>query len=292
MLNTAIKAAKEAGYFLNSNFRTIEADLPSSHNHESRSSVSTHYDNISNEIIIDRILKSSVEHNIPVVIYSEESGYAKYDVHNNIRKRITISEKDFFEYGGTKWVIDPVCGSIPYARGVADFIISLAILKEREVITGVVYDPVQNEMFYGEKGKGAYLNGAKVCFSNTSNFSNSYISIEHKLFRTSPPKKIKQLVSEIQRIRVAGTCALEMAYVACGRLDAVIKLNQPVYDYAAGMLIVNEANVNSGGMYSIRKFEKLPERINNRPLSFICGNKKIAHKLSMNLKDWDFDIDV
>jgi len=285
MLNTAITAAKKAGHYLKSNFREDKIVLSDLGGSDSRSGVSSQHDVESDKIIIEQILNNTPPNQNSVVIYSEESEFVQYSRVNDKWEHKRLTPIEYFGYRGKKWTIDPLCGSIPYARGVADFIVSIALIEDNEITLGVVYDPIQDELFHAQKGQGAYLNNTPISYSNTSTLNKSYISIEHKFFRLAPAKPLQKLVCDIQRIRVAGTCALEMVYVACGRLDAMIKLNQPLYDYAAGLLIANEAT-NNGGIYGIKNLTKHYGKIDEKPLSFVCANSKIVDELYVQIKDW------
>ena len=248
----------------------------------------------SDKIIINHIVKSCVKDNFDkdILIYSEESGYARYSFQNNHIDKTQITSEEFFQKDCFKWVIDPLCGSIPYSRGIADFIVSIALLKTNEIILGVVYDPVQDELFYASKNKGAFLNNQKILPSHINSLSNAYISVEHKVFRVAPPHELKTFISTIQRLRVAGTCGLEMAYVACGRLDAVVKLNQPLYDYAAGLIIAKEAIGNEDFLIELPSFKKGKLFVDSNPLSFICNNALLSNELENGLHDWNYDIDL
>jgi len=145
------------------------------------------------------------------------------------------------------WVIDPICGSIPFSRGIADFIISVAcISKSLNLLVGIVFDPVRDELFYAEVGEGSFLNNQPIKVSAlksaTELKNRGMISVEHKMIRENKyNSSVIALSREVARLRVASTCGLELAYLACGRLDAALKAKQPLYDYAAGLIILQEA---------------------------------------------------
>ena len=161
------------------------------------------------------------------------------------------------------WVIDPICGTIPFAHGIRDFIVSAAHIEldgdyeygtsKFKIIAGIVFDPAHDELFFAKRGRGSVLNGESIEASDTKledleqGLENpekgkvGMISIEHKMIRECKDRpKVIGLSNEFGRLRVAGTCGLELAYVACGRLDAALKAGQPLYDYAAGLIIVEE----------------------------------------------------
>jgi fructose-1,6-bisphosphatase/inositol monophosphatase family enzyme/hydroxymethylpyrimidine pyrophosphatase-like HAD family hydrolase len=224
----------------------------------SRSDISTIYDKKSDKILRRTLSKGFFNYKRcenEIGLISEESGVAIAERVNTCRGDKEPSKSVCFEIHPAKaipddwekysWIIDPLCGSIPYARGVADFIVSISLMQGREPKIGVVYDPVRNEMFSALKGIGAWLNGKPIQPSTTTHRDfeekKTYVSIEHKVLRSVSGKQTQQFSQKIGRIRVAGTCGLELCYVACGRLDALIKLEQPSYDYAAGALILSEA---------------------------------------------------
>lgn len=194
------------------------------------------------------------------------------------------------------WVIDPLCGSIPYARGVADFIVSVSLMKGREPQIGVVYDPVRNELFSAVKDMGAWLNGKPIQPSTTTHKDfeekKTYVSIEHKVFRNVLGEQTQQFSQKIGRIRVAGTCGLELCYVACGRLDALIKLRQPSYDYTAGVLILSEAlkeavRKEEDGLTDLEgKKLKKPTLDMDKNRDIVASNGKIHDQLIKMTKEW------
>lgn len=241
----AENAARRAGEVLLRGFGTdIELTGPTSET--SRSDISSVFDRISDEVLIQGLLEGLFcyerkENEVRVI--SEESG-TSYAKRGEDFRSLNSSESDpaTWKYS---WVVDPLCGSIPYARGVADFIISVCLMEGDELKIGVVYDPVRDELFSAVKGMGALLNGKAIQPSSTTledfQEKRTYVSIEHKVFRNIPGNMTQDLCRKTGRIRVAGTCGLELCYVACGRVDALIKLKQPLYDYAAGVVILSEA---------------------------------------------------
>lgn len=132
-----------------------------------------------------------------------------------------------------KWVIDPLDGTFNYMHGFPHWAISVALKKNEEVIAAVTYDPVKNEMFWAEKGCGAYLNDRKIRVSNRNRLGDLLISLGNL---PGAPKSLTQST------RKSGSMTLDMAYLAAGRLDVLYSTpNSNEWDIAAGMLFVKEA---------------------------------------------------
>jgi myo-inositol-1(or 4)-monophosphatase len=132
-----------------------------------------------------------------------------------------------------KWVVDPLDGTFNYMHGFPHWAISIALKKNDEVIAAVTYDPVKNEMFWAEKGCGAYLNDRKIRVSNRNKLDDLLISLGNL------PGSTKSLT---QSVRKSGSMTLDMAYLAAGRVDVLYSTpNSNEWDIAAGMLLIKEA---------------------------------------------------
>jgi myo-inositol-1(or 4)-monophosphatase len=128
------------------------------------------------------------------------------------------------------WIIDPIDGTINFLHGVPHFAISIALKSNNEIISGLIYDPIKDEMFYAEKDNGAFFNNQRIKVSKKKD-------IEGCLFGTGGKEKI-----EVDLItRKSGSAALDMAYVAAGRYDGYFQNNLNLWDIAAGIIIVKEA---------------------------------------------------
>jgi myo-inositol-1(or 4)-monophosphatase len=224
----------------------------------SRSDLSTAYDKISN-YAIKEIIKSEFT-KYPFGIISEEekeSGGIKIlegSKEDELDEEfISVEELRKLEY---VWVIDPLCGSILYQRGIKDFIVSISLLKSGEIILGLVYDPGHDELFHAEKDNGAFLLDLTTNIDKPISVSKvsalkkdddkaktgALVSVEHKMIREDQTINFVYEISKpISRLRVAGSCGLELCYVACGRTDAMLRARQPIYDYSAGKIIVEKA---------------------------------------------------
>ncbi len=132
-----------------------------------------------------------------------------------------------------KWVIDPLDGTFNYMHGFPHWAISVALKKNEEVVAAVTYDPVKNEMFWAEKGSGAYLNDRKIRVSNRNRLGDLLVSLGNL---PGAPKSLNQST------RKSGSMTLDMAYLAAGRFDVLYSTpNSNEWDIAAGMLLVREA---------------------------------------------------
>ena len=128
------------------------------------------------------------------------------------------------------WIIDPIDGTTNFLHGVPHFAISIALKSDNEIVSGVIYDPIKDEMFYAEKNNGAFFNNKRIKVSKKKN-------IQSCLFGTGGKEKIEtDLIT-----RKSGSAALDMAYVAAGRYDGYFQNNLNLWDIAAGIIIVKEA---------------------------------------------------
>ena len=129
-----------------------------------------------------------------------------------------------------KWIIDPIDGTSNFLHGVPHFAISIALKSNNEIISGLIYDPIKDEMFFAEKNSGAFLNNKKIKVSKKK-------KIEGCLFATGGKKEANLNLLT----RKSGSAALDMAYVAAGRYDGYFQNNLNLWDVAAGIIIVKEA---------------------------------------------------
>ena len=144
-----------------------------------------------------------------------------------------------------RWIIDPIDGTMNFLNGIPQFAISIAYEENNEIICGVIFNPITNEMFCAEKGNGAYLNNTRIRVSNKKKLKDA-------LLVTGGPKgasKIKNKIyseyinisNNVSNIRKFGSAALDMAYVACGRFDGYWQRELNYWDIAAGVIILREA---------------------------------------------------
>ncbi len=144
-----------------------------------------------------------------------------------------------------QWIIDPIDGTVNFAHGIPICCVSIGLLHNDEIIMGAVYNPMMNELFFAEKGKGATLNGQPITVSTKSNFKTAFLvtgfpynwpdGAEH------PIKVFEKLILEGLPIRRLGSAAIDLCWVACGRFDGFWEYNLQAWDVAAGYLMVQEA---------------------------------------------------
>ena len=144
-----------------------------------------------------------------------------------------------------RWIIDPIDGTMNFLNGIPQFAISIAYEENNEIICGVIFNPISNEMFCAEKGNGAYLNNTRIRVSNKKKLKDA-------LLVTGGPKGASKIKNEIyseyinvsnnvSNVRKFGSAALDMAYVACGRFDGYWQRELNYWDIAAGVIILKEA---------------------------------------------------
>lgn len=143
------------------------------------------------------------------------------------------------------FILDPIDGTTNFKYGLKHSAVSLAYMEKGEIIYGIIYNPFTNEIFEGFKGEGSYLNGEQIHVGKTKSLKESLVA-----FGTCPYNKelakeifdcIYNIFMEALEVKRLGSAALEMCYVACGRLDAFLEKELKVWDIAAGYIIAKEA---------------------------------------------------
>lgn len=146
------------------------------------------------------------------------------------------------------WIVDPIDGTTNYVHGFPFYSVSIALAHWGQVIVGVIYDPVRDELFLAERGKGAYVHGKKMSVSGEDKLANSLIATgfpaDHLQALPANLKAMEAIAPKVRNLRVAGSAALHLAYVAAGRLSGFWEPGLNAWDIAAGSLLVEE----SGGM--------------------------------------------
>ena len=236
-LNIMIKAAEKASRALIRDFGEIE---------KLQVSIKGPTDFVSNadlkaeKIIIEELKKARPYYSI----ISEEDGSEKNKDKNNT------------------WIIDPIDGTTNFLHGIPHFAISIALKSNDEIVSGLIYDPIKDEMFYAEKDNGAFLNNQRIRVSKKKEINSC-------LFATGGYSKVKIDLP----IRWSGSAALDMAYVASGRYDGYFQNDLNLWDIAAGIIILKEA----GGMINeidVSKNEKIQIRASSMAI-----NDKLLEKL-------------
>ena len=141
------------------------------------------------------------------------------------------------------WIIDPIDGTTNFLHGIPHFAICIALESKKEIISGLVYDPIKDEMFYAEKNRGAYLNNQRLRVSKKSSMEDCLFSSNHEVVKFSD-----------LNMRCSGCAALDLAYVASGRLDGFFQNKIKLWDIAAGILIIKEAGGTSNNIIEYNDF--------------------------------------
>jgi myo-inositol-1(or 4)-monophosphatase len=220
LTDVALKAALKAGDELKKGFGTA-FEIGSK---EGRNNLVTEYDHKAEDIIINHIGREFPGHKF----LAEESGTSGREVSDTIR-----------------WVVDPLDGTVNYAHAIPIFCVSIAAELNGELLTGVIYNPMNQELFIAQKGRGATLNNKPMRVSDNSTFSTSFLVTGFPYnVSDNPCNCIDLFVDVIQRgipVRRLGSAALDLAYVAAGRFDGFWEIDLKPWDVAAGTLMVREA---------------------------------------------------
>jgi myo-inositol-1(or 4)-monophosphatase len=218
-LGTAFRAAILAGELIQKNLGKIsESDIDI----KQASDFVTHVDRGSEQIIINTIRAQFPGHHF----LTEES----------------LKEEGSGEY---RWIIDPLDGTTNYIHGYPVFSVSIALEINRDIILGLIYDPLRGDIFTAEKDGGAFLNGKPVKVSNVTEMSNSLISTGFPFRKRNLIdeylKLFKNIFHRVSDIRRAGSAALDLAYIASGRCEGFFEIALSPWDMAAGSLLIKEA---------------------------------------------------
>jgi myo-inositol-1(or 4)-monophosphatase len=220
-LNIAIKAARRAGQIINR--ASIDVDLIKVSTKQ-RNDFVTEVDKVAEAAIIEVLREAYPDH----AILAEESGASAAS-------------------GGSEfqWIIDPLDGTTNFIHGFPQYAVSIALAHKGQLQQGVVYDPTRNELFTASKGRGAFLNDKRIRVSKRT-------KLEESLIGTGFPFRVwdhvdaylgmfKELLPKTAGLRRPGAAALDLAYVACGRLDGFFEIGLSPWDMAAGALLITEA---------------------------------------------------
>lgn len=154
------------------------------------------------------------------------------------------SERDL-ETDEYRWIIDPLDGTTNYIHGYPVFSLSIALEYNREIRLGVILDPLRNELFSAVKGRGAFLNGERVWVSRLDNPSNALIATGFPFRRKEMADRyldlFRNIFQRVSDLRRAGSAALDLAYLSCGRCDGFFEIGLGPWDVAAGSILVQEA---------------------------------------------------
>ena len=168
-----------------------------------------------------------------------------------------------------QWIVDPIDGTVNYFYAIPHFCISIALRRGDEIQVGVIYDPMRDEMWAVARGSAPTLNGEPIAVSARTQLSDAVLSVGFSKTKATIAAGIPLLekyVMRARKCRLMGSAALDLAYVACGRLDAYIEQSVSLWDVAAGMLLVESA----GGQFKMTPREDTPEKI-----SVVASNGRI-----------------
>ncbi|MGC8760348.1 MAG: inositol monophosphatase family protein [Bryobacteraceae bacterium] len=222
-LETAVEIAREAGALLAHFFeRGISFDL------KGEFDLVTEADRASESLVVERL-------------------HARFPTHSVLGEEGGLRDRP----GEYVWYVDPLDGTTNFAHGYPAFNVTLALERRGELIAGVIYDPLHQEMFTAELGGGAFLNGRRIHTSRTA-------LLEQALLATGFPSRKRhenvnvhffhQVAMSSHGVRRSGSAALDLAYVACGRLDGFWEFGLNPWDMAAGLLLVREAGGRTSNM--------------------------------------------
>lgn len=220
-LDAAIEIAREAGQVLLAH-RGVGFELKGDFD------LVTAADRASEQLVVNRLQQRFPTHGI----VAEEGGHA--EMHSEFR-----------------WYVDPLDGTTNFAHGFPMWNVTLAIARNEEVIAGVIFDPLNDELFTTERGAGARLNGARIRVSTARTLNDSLLATGFPSQRRHRDINIHfyyQVAMMTHGVRRGGSAALDLAYTACGRLDGFWEFGLNPWDMAAGTLLVHEAGGKLSGM--------------------------------------------
>ncbi len=241
MVNLAVEVAKEAGNFLLENFGKVK-EIQS----KGDRNLATEVDRKAEDIIVEKIKKVYPAHGI----LGEE------------KERKNLDNEWL-------WIIDPLDGTHNFIRNIDIFGVSIGLVYKNEFVLGVIYMPKDDEMYVGEKNNGAYKNGKRIYTSEKSILKECSVSFDSSI-RYSPGRMLsvlEKVAREVFNIRMFGSSARILSYVAEGKLDFAIEFHDRPWDFAAGVTLIKEA----GGQFTdLKGFPPTPKTI-----GYIASNSAI-----------------
>ncbi|MDP2922639.1 MAG: inositol monophosphatase [Candidatus Omnitrophota bacterium] len=215
IVTLAKQMAQEAGDFLLENFGNI-AKIES----KGDRNLATNLDKEAEKMIVDKVKAKFPSHGI----LAEEGGGTGLD-------------RDYI------WIIDPLDGTHNFIRGIDIFGVSIGVMHKGIFVAGVIYMPVEKELYVGEKGNGAYKNDKKISVSTTNNLKDCSISFDSSIRYSSEVmlKTLGDLAKEVFNIRMLGSSVRVLSYVAEGKLDFAVEFYDRPWDFAGGVCIIEEA---------------------------------------------------
>ena len=179
-----------------------------------------------------------------------------------------------------RWIVDPIDGTTNFMHGIPHFACTVALEREGEIVAGVTYNPILNDLYWAEKGKGVYLNDRRLRVSNRKVLDDTLIGTGapfigkpgHAQFL----KELHQIMARTSGIRRNGACSLDLAYVAAGQFDGYWERGLKPWDMAAGILFITEA----GGRITSLDSEESPMKTGE----ILCANLELHPQLLEKLK--------
>lgn len=224
---------------------------------KSRKDIVTTADKSVEEFIKEMILKRYPEH----TVIGEETG----------------KTENMKEYS---WIVDPIDGTSSFVHGQPFYSVSIALYQNNETVCSAVYAPVLNQLFHAQKGRGAYLNDDPIQVSSSEELVDAIFATGFACLRANLEdnnlKYFNRILPELRDIRRYGSAAIDLCYVACGKLDGFWEMNLNIHDIAAGILIVREAG---GLVYDFKGGSQFPE------LGIIASNAALKNKFLKFFKD-------
>ena len=252
-LEVAIEAAREAGKILLAHFHS-EKEIK----HKGKGNLVTDADFLPEKLIADLLKREYPACNI----LSEES---------NSTTPVT----------GYTWIVDPLDGTNNYVFGIPFFCVSIALVKDEDILLGVTYDPLRGELFRAEKGRGAYLNDSAIHVSKESSLQASLVGLDlgYSYEQGSELLDItSKLWGQVHCLRIMGSASLGLAYVACGRVNLYFHRFVYPWDIAGGLLLIREA----GGKIT----DWQGKRAACQSKQLIASNDRLHREFMACLKSW------
>ncbi len=253
MLNIAIKAAREAGHIILRYSNRVDSLTI---NNKSRNDFVSEVDKMAEEAILKVITRHYPEHSI----LAEESG--------------TTTNNDDFQ-----WIIDPLDGTTNYLYGIPQYAVSIALKVSGKLEVAVVYDPVKEELFTATRGNGAKLNDRRIRVSGRFDMHNALLATGIP-FRDNQELEpwidtLRILIPDTAGIRRPGAASLDLAYIAAGRFDGFWEFGLNPWDFAAGLLLIQEAGGLVGDLQGEKGYWKSGD--------ILCGTPKVYKAMLQRL---------
>ncbi len=250
LLETAIEAAKKAGaYLLEHRGSLTSRDITE----KQKNDFVTTVDKTSEKMIIEHLLSTFPDHSV----LTEESG---------------IQHRS----GSVEWIVDPLDGTTNFIHNLPAFSLSIAARQDDDIIVGVIYNPVEEELFTARRGGGAFLNGRRIKVSQQIDFNRALLGTgfphHSKYYLPQYLLSLGEIFYQSAGIRRMGSAAIDLCYTACGRYDGFWEAGLHIWDIAAGSLLIREA----GGVVS--DFNGKSDFLQNGFI--IAGNKEIHRYLT------------